>query len=194
MSGTFYYLTHPQVQVDPAVPVPDWSLSATGRARAALAARLPVFRQLEQVYSSAETKAVETARIISDALGVPAAVLPLTHENDRSATGFLPPDAFETVADAFFARPFESVRGWERAADAQSRIMAESAGAIAEAMDRDVLMVGHGAVGTLLYCRLAGLPISRRYDQPAGGGNVFAFRPAERQIVHAWTPIEAMAA
>jgi hypothetical protein len=33
------------------------------------------------------------------------------HENDRSATGFLPPPEFEAVADAFFVRPLESVRG-----------------------------------------------------------------------------------
>ncbi|MGY3075407.1 hypothetical protein ACVWZZ_001778 [Bradyrhizobium sp. LM6.10] len=27
------YLTHPQVQIDPAVPVPQWSLSLIGRTR-----------------------------------------------------------------------------------------------------------------------------------------------------------------
>ncbi|WP_256467566.1 MULTISPECIES: hypothetical protein [unclassified Bradyrhizobium] len=27
------YLTHPQVQIDPAVPVPQWSLSPIGRTR-----------------------------------------------------------------------------------------------------------------------------------------------------------------
>ena len=51
-------------------------------------------------------------------------------ENNRSATGFLPPAEFEKVADAFFANPEESVRGWERAIDAQRRIR--------EAVDRIV--------------------------------------------------------
>lgn len=36
-------------------------------------------------------------------------------ENDRSSTGFLPPEEFEVVADAFFAQPGVSVRGWETA-------------------------------------------------------------------------------
>ena len=30
------YVTHPQVLIDPAVPVPDWGLSPLGRGRAAL--------------------------------------------------------------------------------------------------------------------------------------------------------------
>ena len=36
------YVTHPQVEMDPRVPVPDWGLSPLGRARAAwLAAGCP---------------------------------------------------------------------------------------------------------------------------------------------------------
>lgn len=47
------------------------------------------------------------------------------HENDRSATGFLMPDEFQAAANQFFAQPQISVRGWERAADAQLRIVRE---------------------------------------------------------------------
>ena len=71
------------------------------------------------------------------------------HENDRSATGYLPGPEFEATADRFFAEPQISVRGWERAIDAQARIL----GAVAETLARhpggDLLLVGHGAVGTL---------------------------------------------
>ncbi|HPE47304.1 MAG TPA: histidine phosphatase family protein [Hyphomonas sp.] len=193
MHGTFFYLTHPQVQIDPDIPVPDWGLSETGRGRAALAAQLPALQAVARVYSSAERKAVETAAIIAGTSGVPVFELPRTHENDRSATGFLPPDEFEAVADAFFASPSESVRGWERAADAQARIVAETADAIHQALVQDILMVGHGAVGTLLYCHLAGLAISRRHDQPAGGGNLFAYQPAARRMLHPWKPVETLA-
>ena len=45
-------------------------------------------------------------------------------ENDRSATGFLPREEFWATADLFFAHPTESIRGWERAIDAQARIVA----------------------------------------------------------------------
>lgn len=193
MTGRFFYLTHPQVRIDPDVPVPDWGLSETGLARAQLAAAAQVFSGLVKVFSSGERKAVETARLIAEARNLAVTILPRTHENDRTATGFLPPDEFETVADAFFARPEESIRGWERASDAQHRIVSEAEPLLEiAAREGDVLMVGHGAVGTLLYCHLAGKPISRTHDQPAGGGHLFAYDPTSRRILCTWTPIEAL--
>lgn len=112
------------------------------------------------------------------------------HENDRSTTGYLPPDEFERVADGFFASPKTSIRGCERAIDAQVRVVREVEAMLATPGDGDVLIVGHGAVGTLLYCHLASLPIDRRHDQPPGGGKVFAFECESRRIVHPWRPIE----
>ena len=112
------------------------------------------------------------------------------HENDRRATGFLEADEFETVAEQFFASPETSVRGWERACDAQKRIVREAEGILAEHVSGDILLVGHGAVGTLLYCHLAGVAISRRFDQPAGGGNYFSVRLDPLVILHGWHPME----
>jgi broad specificity phosphatase PhoE len=66
------------------------------------------------------------------------------HENDRSATGFLPPDEFETVANRFFAHPLVSIQGWERAIDAQLRIVREVEHVLARNRAGDVLFVGHG--------------------------------------------------
>ena len=91
-------------------------------------------------------------------------------ENDRSATGFLPPAEFEQMADAFFANPGESVRGWERAVDAQARIVAAVREVAAEEDGTgDILVSAHGAVGALLRGSLLGAPISRALDQPGGG-------------------------
>ncbi|MFT3978815.1 MAG: histidine phosphatase family protein, partial [Sphingomonas bacterium] len=117
------YLSHPEVRIDPAVPVPQWGLSDVGRARVAAFARGPWARRFTRIVSSDEVKAQETARLIGDAIGVAVETGGNMGENDRSATGFLPPDEFEQTADAFFARPDESVRGWERALDAQRRIV-----------------------------------------------------------------------
>ena len=91
-------------------------------------------------------------------------------ENDRSATGFLPPDAFEDAANWFFAHPQESFKGWERAADAQTRIVAAVERLLANHDPNvPIAFVGHGGVGTLLKCHLLGKPIARDGDQPAGG-------------------------
>ncbi|CUH75949.1 alpha-ribazole phosphatase [Tritonibacter multivorans] len=183
------YLTHPDVVIDPEVAVPDWGLSESGAARvAALAPRARL--QAYHVVSSAERKALETAW----PLAAPRAeieVRPRMHENDRSATGFLQRHAFEDMADAFFAQPEASVRGWERAVDVQGRILAEVDAVIAARPHQNLLFCGHGGAGTLLYCALAGQPISRRWDQK-GGGHWFAFDTESRKPENHWTPMEAL--
>ncbi|WP_234680026.1 histidine phosphatase family protein [Bradyrhizobium monzae] len=180
------YLTHPQVQIDPAVPVPQWSLSPVGRARTEAIANAPWLARTTQIICSGERKAIETAEIIADRLGLVIEIREAMHENDRSATGFLQPAEFEDVANRFFAEPHLGVRGWERAIDAQARIVGEAEAVLTRNRPGDVLFVGHGAVGTLLFCHIAGRPIDRVHDQPAGGGHVFAFAREGRQVLHGW--------
>ncbi|MEO0362270.1 MAG: histidine phosphatase family protein, partial [Pseudomonadota bacterium] len=175
MGDVVRYLTHPQVRIDAAIPVPDWGLSDEGAARVEAAVDRWAFAGTVHVVSSAERKALETARPIAHALALDLEIREAMHENDRSATGFLPPAAFEAAADAFFAAPETSFKGWERAADAQARVLREAEAALAAAPAGDVLFVGHGAVGTLLYCAFAGRAIDRAYDQK-GGGHVWAAR------------------
>jgi broad specificity phosphatase PhoE len=187
------YLTHPEVAIDPAKPVPEWSLSPVGRARAALAARSAWLWETATIVSSAERKAIETAEIVGAYLGLGFEIRPEMHENDRSATGFLPQAEFAATADQFFAQPEISVRGWERAIDAQARIVREVETVLAKAPPGDILLVGHGGVGTLLFCHYSKAAISRKFDQPGGGGSCFAFRRGTREIVHPWRGIEEMA-
>jgi len=190
MSTHIRYLTHAQVKIDPAIPVPSWGLSELGRTRTEALADTDLFSGTTQIISSAERKAIETAEIIAAKLSVAVEVREAMHENDRSATGFLPPDEFEVVATQFFANPLVSIRGWERAIDAQSRIVCEVESVLARDQPGDVLFVGHGGVGTLLLCHYSGLAIDRAHDQPAGGGNYFAFTREDRRILHPWRPME----
>ena len=184
------YVTHPQVAIDPAVPVPDWGLSERGRERALATAGADWVRRLGRIVASTERKAIETAEILA-AGRVPVETDATMGENDRSATGFLPPPAFEAAADEFFAHPEESFRGWERAIDAQARIVTAVEAALAgHDPATPIAFVGHGGVGTLLKCHLNGRPIARDGDQPAGGGNLFAFRLADRAVTCDWTAME----
>jgi broad specificity phosphatase PhoE len=184
------YLTHPQVKIDPAVPVSSWGLSEQGRARTKTFAHTGCLSNTTQVISSGEQKAIETAEIIAAKLTVAVEVRKAMHENDRSATGFLPPDEFEAVANEFFAKPLVTVKGWERAIDAQVRIVHEVEQVLARNPANDVLFVGHGAVGTLLFCHYAGFAIDRRHDQPGGGGHYFAFVKDGRRLLHSWRRME----
>jgi broad specificity phosphatase PhoE len=194
MTRTARYLTHPQVLIDPGVEITRWSLSDVGLARArALAADPGQLSGTRRVISSGETKAIETARPLAAALGVDLELRPRMHENDRSATGFLPPPEFEAVADAFFANPSQSVRGWETAEAAQRRIVEEVDACLTGHREGDVLFVGHGGVGTLLFCALSGMAIDRRFDQgPGGGGCWFQFDIDQRRASRGWQPMETL--
>lgn len=186
------YLTHPQVRMDPDVPVPQWGLSDIGAARIeALAARAWP-GGFVRIVASGETKAVEAAAILGAALGIVPESIEAMHENDRSATGFLPPPEFEAVADRFFAQPRESIRGWEKAADAQTRIVTAVRAALAARPDAPTLFIGHGGVGTLLKCHVGGRAIARSEDQgPGGGGRYFHFTLEPPRLLHDWRAIEA---
>ena len=189
---TVHFVTHPEVVIDPAAPVPSWPLSAAGARRMRLAAGQPWLAEVRSLFTSTERKATDAAALLAERLGTGPIAIEGLGENDRSATGYLPEAEFEAVADEFFARPEQSVRGWERAADAQRRIV----GAVERAMslaaaEGDVAIVSHGGVGALLLCHLRGVPISRDADQPGGGGgHVFSFNRASRRLLTGWRRIE----
>ncbi|MCA5924252.1 histidine phosphatase family protein [Curtobacterium oceanosedimentum] len=176
------FLTHAEVVVDPAVPIGSWGLSPEGRCRAAQAPALAWGPGDRRIVSSTERKAVETAEVLGAAVGTPVDRDPLLGEIDRSATGYLPPAAFDAVVDAFFAEPERSVRGWERAVDAQARIVRAVR---AHCAAGDVTIVSHGAVGALLLAHLRGVPITRALDQP-GMGSVFSFDATAWQATGDW--------
>lgn len=167
------YLSHPQVDIDPETPVTDWSLSSTGWGRVMALAGRRWPKAPAHVFSSPETKARQTAAILATPLGVPVNILPRSGEVDRSSTGYLPHDEHEAQADLLFGAPGESANGWERAVDAQSRMLASLAQIQRTHPKGDLLMVGHGAVGTFLWCAIAGQRIHRGADQLPGGGCVW---------------------
>jgi broad specificity phosphatase PhoE len=190
--ATAFFITHPDVEIDPAIPVPDWPLSAKGRARVQAALARPWVRSIRTIHSSTERKAVDAATILADGLALGFTTMAGLRENDRSATGYLPKPEFETLADAFFAHPERSVRGWERAIDAQRRIaVAVDAILVSAPGDGDIAIIAHGAVGALLLCALESLPISRTQDQPPGnGGFYFPIDTKTRLVRHGWMAID----
>lgn len=185
-----FVATHPEIIVDPAVPVPRWCLSDRGIARMRDFARRPVLASLAAVWASDETKAIEAAGLLAAAHGLPVRVDAGLAEIDRSATGYLPHDEHFAVADMAFANPDRSIRGWERISDAQARMLAATERVLAVHGGGDLAIVCHGGVATLLRCALLGVPISRAEDQP-GAGHVFTVEVVTRHVLTGWEPIEA---
>jgi broad specificity phosphatase PhoE len=190
---TVWFITHPDVLIDPAIPVPDWPLSRRGKERMTRALARPWIAGIREIWCSTERKARDGVDILAGYLKLPVNELAELGENDRSATGYLPRDEFEAVANEFFANPSGSVRGWETAVDAQRRIVAAVDRVLAAQTNRegDIAIVSHGGVGTLLLCHLSGLAIDRRHDPPPNnGGNYFAFDVETRQLRHGWRSID----
>ena len=185
------YITHPEVVVDLQKPADAWALSERGRARAALLLQQPWLANVARIVSSNELKAIETAMILAEHLRIEFEVRADLGENDRSATGPLPKDEFERLADQFFAAPDERVRGWESAREAQQRIVERLADVLETKSSGDTIVVGHGAVGTLWYCHLAGVGIDRRHDQPSQG-HYFSVDPTSGKPLHGWVPIDEL--
>jgi len=189
---TLHFITHPEVTIDPSVPVTEWPLSPEGVRRMSLTLEQPWMKELGAVFSSAERKATDAARLVAGHFGLPWVTIAELGENDRSTTGYLPKVEFEATTDLFFAYPTRSVRGWERAVDAQRRIVAAVGQVITEAAgSRDIAVISHGGVGALLLCHLKGLPITRAEDQPgAGGGCVYSLDVGTRVLISGWRLIE----
>jgi broad specificity phosphatase PhoE len=189
------YLTHPQVRIDANVPVPLWGLSEEGKERARRFAARRTIPPGAYIFSSRETKALELADIVAAVAGTPVLADHLMGENDRSATGFLPPALFEEMADRFFAHPAESAEGWETANDAQARVVGTVENALRSVpAGMPVIFCGHGAVGTLLKCHFGKRRIARSEDQSRhghrGGGNAFLFEISDRTLASEWMPME----
>ncbi|WP_340645254.1 histidine phosphatase family protein [Phenylobacterium sp.] len=167
-----YFLTHPQVVIDPAVPVPRWPLSETGRRRAHLFADRLSGGEVTAVWSSGEQKALDGGAIIAERLGVPRRIDPELGENDRSTTGYIAPPEFWEVVAEFFGKPDESVRGWETARHAQDRIVTAMQRLARDEPTRgDIVVVAHGGVGELLMAHLQKVAVGQ-HDKPqhSGGG------------------------
>ena len=180
------FITHSEVIIDPSIPIDEWGLSEAGRARAK---RLPaLFPEVELVISSRERKARETAGFLVDALGVEYAVDAELREMDRRSTGYLVPAEFEETLDRFFAHPGESVRGWERAIDAQRRIEGVVRRSATSEREGAIAFIAHGGVGALLLASLTRSRINRDFDQP-GMGSYFSFDARTWVALSSWQRI-----
>ncbi|QCO54926.1 histidine phosphatase family protein [Pseudorhodobacter turbinis] len=188
------YLSHPEVKIDPQTPVLEWELSDQGRRRLRAAVKRGWPGRGWRLIASPEVKAQQTAEILSHAFGLPLHTHPEMGEVDRSATGYLPQDQHEALAKELFAQPETGPEGWESANAASARVLECFHQVMAEVSD-DIIFVGHGAVGSFLWCALTNRPITPAADQTRGG-SFWAGRydGSGFSAVHSWQALETAAA
>jgi broad specificity phosphatase PhoE len=156
-TGTIF-LRHSLPVIDPAIPAQEWRLSEEGKLRCRLLAeRLANFNP-QRIVSSLEPKALETAQIVAETLGMPFERAGGLHEHVRSRTGHTSQEAFEASVKAFFEQPGQLVFGDETADQAHARFT-QAVEAIQERYPGQIplVIVTHGTVISLFVARACGV-------------------------------------
>ena len=187
-----YFITHPDVVIDPEVHVPQWSLSQRGKERMKELLAKSWIPTIGSVYSSTEQKAMDGAKILAEHLALEYEMVKELGEIDRSSTRYLPHDQLAAAASKFFAYPDRSILGWETAHAAQQRIVKAVDHLVEKDKDRrNIAIVSHGAVATLYLCHLKECKISGKEEQPgANGGSYYCFEAKSKSLVHGWQQID----
>ena len=187
-----FVITHPDVVIDPNVPVPRWPLSEKGRQRMGHVLNAPWLNSVTAVYASDEQKAVDGAKIIADRLRLNVIEIADLGEVDRSSTGYMPQKEHDHNGRMLFLHPEKSVDGWETAIDAQARMVNGVEKLVAEDQTSGALViVTHGAVGSFLMSHLKKRPITLD-DSPEieGGGGIFSYDAQSGEILSGWADID----
>jgi broad specificity phosphatase PhoE len=100
--------------------------------------------------SSGEPKAVETAGIAAERLGIGGFVYPGLHEHDRTNVPFLSGEEFGRAARGFFENPNRLVWGSETAEEAGGRFEGAVRRVLDEREEEVITIVAHGTVISLL--------------------------------------------
>ncbi len=191
-SARIYFITHPEVTIDRMIPMTEWDLSAIGRQRLEVLVTQPWMTTIDAIFASTERKARTTAERIATVRNLPVICLADLGEKDRSSTGFLEPNAYRQLRDAFFAHPTKSIQGWERAVDAQARIIHAIEHTIAQTSpSANVAVVSHGGVGALVLNHLQQTGI-RKDDLPPSQGYYFVFTKDTCKLIQYWKPIDSI--
>ena len=143
-------IKHSLPEIKISIPASKWQLSQVGRARCQpLAKKLATYKP-EAIYSSLEPKAIETAEIAANALGLENSPYPDLHEHLRESVVFADSVTdFKDFVKRFFARPDRVVFGEESANQAQARFDRAVSKLLLERPNQTIAVVAHGTVITL---------------------------------------------
>jgi broad specificity phosphatase PhoE len=147
--GLLLLVKHSLPEIQKKVTASQWHLSMEGRQHCLLLAEELALYAADRLVCSQEPKAVETAEIVGDQLGIPVEVVPGLHEHERRKVPFLSRQEFEVGAAKFFANSGELVFGEETAEQALERFSGSIMTVLAQHKGRNLAVISHGTVITL---------------------------------------------
>jgi broad specificity phosphatase PhoE len=131
---------HAAPLIDPPTPSSEWVLSPQGEEAARRLAQSLAAPPPSPIYSSAETKAVQTAAVLAEEWGLRVRVEDDLHEVGGRSWANSPAE-YEQIVSRYLRG--EAVDGWEERAGAQRRI---ATAVKLMGPDQDLLVVSHGLV------------------------------------------------
>ncbi len=150
--NTYYLLRHSKANIDPSKPPSEWTLSEDGRASLQRFARRPLFREVNFVYSSTETKAYSTAKMIAYSLQKKVSKMVNFNELNRNKGGFI--SKYENALREAFSNIQESRNNWEPCQTTLERFK-EGIEILNQKHDhKKILVVSHGIALTLYFAFL----------------------------------------
>jgi broad specificity phosphatase PhoE len=143
-------IKHAKPLVDPTKSSEQWKLSEEGRKQCEVLADAIAEHAPSVIFSSTEPKAVETAAILGQRLGVPCESAGDLGEHDRSNVPHMRSGEFISNIELLFRRPDEQILGRESADEALARFDYAVDTAIKAHLDANIAIVSHGTVIALL--------------------------------------------
>ena len=150
-----FLIRHSTPVVDASQPSNVWKLSAAGMDRAAQLAEHLSGRGIQLIVSSTEVKAIQTAEMLADHLGVQTEATDGLHEHERSYPRDFAANQTEFKARiaGLFAEPDSLVFGDETAHQTSLRFEAALQRVIARHPDKTLAVVAHGTAISLFIAR-----------------------------------------
>ncbi len=147
---TLVLMKHAEPILEPGVAPNRWRLSERGRSGSVLLGERLARYGPRVLVSSEEPKAVETAGIAAERLGIGCSVYPGLHEHDPAGVPFLSDEKFGRAARGFFENQDRLVWGNETAKEAGGRFEGALRGVLDEREEEVITIVAHGTVISLL--------------------------------------------
>ena len=181
-----YFITHPEIIPDPSLPLSLWDYSDSGAERWEKILKKLWIKNIEKIYSSPQQRARKAAQQMADELHYELHV-----RDDLDAVGGSNPEKLSPEARAagmqlFYKFPQQNMNGWEKATDAQKRIIHAIEEILKESPGLEhVAVVCHEDLGNLLICDFKQIPIQKLYYLEIGARFFY-----EEGICKGWEMLE----
>lgn len=139
-------IKHARPTVIENVPAEKWELSDEGRAACKPLAEVVRPHDPAVIVTSEERKAMETGRLVADALGKPTETTSGLHEHDRSNVPMMRSSEFLSALAMFFKESNRLVLGRETADEAAGRFDRAIQAVLARHPEGNIAVVTHGTV------------------------------------------------